>query len=210
MFTSGTASAAVAAVPTLGLLPIAVAPCSVHDGSESPSRSSPTKLLAALTKSEASRLQFYSDGHQTVLGPRGWACQALLAGDGSQALEVYPAGSADAVSLPSSTTPGQSVYAASDLHSPSPRNRAGLCPVSAQRRCIIPERLLLALSTAPRRNEDDTAHIRHGDVRPAGRATWPCHLPTSSRRGRRRSCSRPRYLPDHRCSTSIPMQRNPA
>ncbi len=40
-------------------------------------------------------LNFYSNGLVTVLGPAGWACGALVAGDGGQKLDVYPPGQPD-------------------------------------------------------------------------------------------------------------------
>jgi hypothetical protein len=40
-------------------------------------------------------LSFYSNGRLTVLGPAGWVCSALVAADGGQSLDVYPAGEPD-------------------------------------------------------------------------------------------------------------------
>ena len=49
----------------------------------------------------------------TILGPRGWACQKLVAADGTRAIEVYPPGGA-ATDSSSPTASVQSVYAADD------------------------------------------------------------------------------------------------
>jgi hypothetical protein len=40
-------------------------------------------------------VSFYSNGRLTVLAPSGWACTALVAGDGGQKLDVYPPGKPD-------------------------------------------------------------------------------------------------------------------
>ena len=87
------------AAASLELASVAVAPCSVRNGTDGPLPSPPTKLLGALSTREAARLQFYSDGFQTVLGPRGWSCQALLAADGSQAIDT-PGSLTPAVATP--------------------------------------------------------------------------------------------------------------
>jgi hypothetical protein len=91
-----------------------VAPCSSMFGAAEPQPWQPTKLPVALSKKNAARLAFYSNGFMTVLGPRGWACQAVVAADGSKAIEVYPPGSAPAGSLPSPNVPAESVYAVDD------------------------------------------------------------------------------------------------
>jgi len=51
------------------------------------------RQLAA--SASAKGLSFYSNGLMTVLGPSGWACEALVAADGGQKLDVFPPGSAD-------------------------------------------------------------------------------------------------------------------
>jgi hypothetical protein len=48
------------------------------------------KELPAATAQQG--LSFYSNGALTVLGPAGWSCGAEVAGDGGQALDVYPPG----------------------------------------------------------------------------------------------------------------------
>jgi hypothetical protein len=83
-----------------GLVSLSVVPCSARVGVSRPQPWQPTQLPVALSKQDARRLTFFSDGYMTVLGPQGWACQALVAGDGSLAIEVYPPGSAAADSLP--------------------------------------------------------------------------------------------------------------
>jgi len=103
-----------ASEPTLGLVGLSVVPCATRFGVTEAQPSLPAKLPVALTKANAARLTFYSNGFMTLLGPRGWSCQALVATDGSEAIEVYRAGSAQAASLPSPDTPAESVYARDD------------------------------------------------------------------------------------------------
>jgi hypothetical protein len=130
--TSTATTADAATAPSFSLVSLAVVPCSLRNGTSAPPPSPPTTLLASISRRDAPRLSFYSDGTQTVLGPRGWACQALAAGDGSQAIEVYPAGSAAADDLPSPTTPDQSVYAVNDYtgHGPGAQRVCALFPQS--------------------------------------------------------------------------------
>lgn len=54
-------------------------------------------MVAATT---AQGLGFYSNGLLTVLAPSGWACSALVAADGGQRLDAYPASSQPAGSAP--------------------------------------------------------------------------------------------------------------
>ncbi len=52
------------------------------------------------TTTTARGLSYYSNGQITVLGPVGWACSALVAGDGGQALAVYLPGKPDYTAVP--------------------------------------------------------------------------------------------------------------
>ncbi len=107
-------TAAVAAQhPPLGFAVLAVVACPTSYGVTQAPPWQPTKLPVALTQHDAARLAFYSNGFVTVLGPRGWGCQAVAAADGSKTLEVSPPGSAAAGSLPDPNA-SWSVYAAAD------------------------------------------------------------------------------------------------
>ncbi len=53
----------------------------------------PTVLLAPIPTALVGKVEFYSDGVHTVLGPSGWACSQENADQGSSGLVVYPPGS---------------------------------------------------------------------------------------------------------------------
>lgn len=65
-----------------------------------PPSGSPFVAHQLVTTSAVRGLSFYSNGQITVLGPAGWACSALVAGDGGQALAVYPPGKPDYTAVP--------------------------------------------------------------------------------------------------------------
>lgn len=69
-------------------LPVVSCDTSYADGSDK----SPFVADDLATTTTAHGLSFYSNGLLTVLGPSGWTCAALVAGDGGQSLVVYPAG----------------------------------------------------------------------------------------------------------------------
>jgi hypothetical protein len=77
--------------PALAVLPVISCPTTFAGGSN------PHPFVARRlpTLSPGRGLSFYSNGLITVLGPAGWACGALVAGDGGQKLDVYPPGSSD-------------------------------------------------------------------------------------------------------------------
>jgi hypothetical protein len=50
----------------------------------------PSYLLAPVPTSLVGKVEFYSDGLHTVLGPIGWSCSQTLAPAGSSGLVVYP------------------------------------------------------------------------------------------------------------------------
>ena len=77
--------------PSIGVLP--VISCSTTYGARSPP--SPFVARQLPTTSSTRGLSFYSNGLLTVLAPSGWACSALVAGDGGQKLDVYPPGKPD-------------------------------------------------------------------------------------------------------------------
>ena len=74
---------------SIGELP--VISCTTTYGGETPA--SPPFVASQLpTTTTAKELSYYSNGLITVMGPAGWACSALVAGDGGQNLSVYPPG----------------------------------------------------------------------------------------------------------------------
>ncbi len=77
--------------PSIGVLP--VISCSTTYGAGSPP--SPFVARQLPTTSSTRGVNFYSNGLLTVLAPSGWACSALVAGDGGQRLDVYPPGKPD-------------------------------------------------------------------------------------------------------------------
>jgi hypothetical protein len=58
-------------------------------------------MTATLTQAVASQVRFYSNGDLTVLGPRGWRCEAAVGADGSARMQVTPPGQAAASGSPS-------------------------------------------------------------------------------------------------------------
>jgi hypothetical protein len=77
--------------PRIGVLP--VISCNTTYAAGSPPSTFVARQLP--TTSSTRGLTFYSNGRLTVLGPSGWACTALVAGDGGQKLDVYPPGKPD-------------------------------------------------------------------------------------------------------------------
>lgn len=57
-------------------------------------------MTATLTPAVASQVSFYSNGDLTVLGPRGWRCEAAVGADGSARMQVTPPGQAVALDSP--------------------------------------------------------------------------------------------------------------
>jgi hypothetical protein len=88
-----------------------VVPCASDFGVSPPPEapSSPNRLTVLLAPTVASRLSFYSDGFQTILAPRGWACHGLVAADGGKHLSAFPAGSGDPLSGNQSSSTGTGV-----------------------------------------------------------------------------------------------------
>lgn len=66
----------------------------------------PTKLAGAVPAAVANRLEYYSVGSETLLGPRGWTCNQLHATDGSAQMAVYPPGSPNPTSVAGRPGPG--------------------------------------------------------------------------------------------------------
>lgn len=82
--------------PTIGELP--VISCSTTYGA--PPSGTPFVAHQLATTTAVRGMSYYSNGQITFLAPAGWACSALVAGDGGQALAVYPAGKPDYTAVP--------------------------------------------------------------------------------------------------------------
>jgi hypothetical protein len=81
------------ASPSSSVTILPVISCTTTFGAETPSGTFIARQLPATTSGHG--LTFYSNGFITALGPAGWACSALVAGDGGQVLDIYPPGSPD-------------------------------------------------------------------------------------------------------------------
>jgi len=55
----------------------------------------PTVLLAPIPTALVGKVEFYSDGVHTVLGPTGWTCSQTSGNQGASGLSVYPPGTAN-------------------------------------------------------------------------------------------------------------------
>jgi hypothetical protein len=88
--------------PTTTVLPVVDCPTSYADGNNS--HPFVASRLPAATGLPG--LSFYSNGLLTVLGPRGWTCSALVAGDGGQVLDVYLSGTGQSNLATAQITPG--------------------------------------------------------------------------------------------------------
>lgn len=85
------AATKMAAAPKISVLPVVSCP-TVYGAGSSPHPFLPRQLP---TFASAGGVRFYSNGLLTVLGPAGWTCDALVAADGGQRLDVYPPGRAN-------------------------------------------------------------------------------------------------------------------
>jgi hypothetical protein len=52
----------------------------------------PSVLMAPLPTVLVGKVEFYSDGTHSILGPNGWSCIQTSASDGARGLAVYPTG----------------------------------------------------------------------------------------------------------------------
>jgi len=113
-----------------------------------PTPASPPFVASQLpTTTTTKGLSYYSNGLITVMGPAGWACSALVAGDGGQNLSVYPPGS-PGVGNAATTTPKGSQNVSFTLeytgHIPGadvvcsffPKSAAAAFVQSAQQSCV--------------------------------------------------------------------------
>jgi hypothetical protein len=67
---------------------------------------SPTILLAPIPTALVDKVEFYSDGVHTVLGPSGWTCSQEIEDQGDTGLVVYPSGTDPPAALPAAGSEG--------------------------------------------------------------------------------------------------------
>ncbi len=73
----------------------------------------PRQLAGAIPPAAAPRLEFYSIGTESLLGPRGWSCAQLTSADGSAVMDVYPPGEPNPTTAPTRPSVGSQVISAS-------------------------------------------------------------------------------------------------
>ncbi|HTW10351.1 MAG TPA: DUF4850 domain-containing protein [Acidimicrobiales bacterium] len=91
---AGAASAAGMSRAAVSAVSVPRISCPTSLGASSPARALPHSQKVAVPTAAANRLAAYGDnqGEMFILGPRGWACQASVGADGSDAISVYPKG----------------------------------------------------------------------------------------------------------------------
>jgi hypothetical protein len=82
-----------------------VVACTTAFGGTSSEGWKPTILLAPIPTALVGKVQFYSDGVHTLLGPTGWDCTESVPASGAVSLAVVPPGSAPAATSTSTTGP---------------------------------------------------------------------------------------------------------
>lgn len=128
---SGLAVAAEQTAPASSLLAVKVVSCRIQFGAPGSTPSwSPSSLPVNLPARTAARVNFYSDGLVTVLGPKGWACSGLEAADGGASLSVFPTSQADPLSSdhPPATSAGVTVRLDYTGHGPGAEVVCALFP----------------------------------------------------------------------------------
>jgi hypothetical protein len=127
-----------------------VVPCNTTFGVEQTEPWFPRRLAVSIPSPQRRSLSFYSNGFITLLGPRGWACSALVAGDGGQALGVYPPGNPDpTMELPRAGS--ELVLAETDYtgHGPGEQLVCGLFPNSEAHASMQQARMLSECASPP-------------------------------------------------------------
>jgi hypothetical protein len=84
----------------------------------------PARLPVGLPARVAKQLAFYSNGRITMLAPKGWSCDGLLAADGGEQLQAYPKGAAP---KPGRAIAGPSVIVVADYTGHGPGAQL-VCP----------------------------------------------------------------------------------
>jgi hypothetical protein len=103
--------AAARPAPPSPIVALPVVPCPTDYGVTPPLAQPPTpnRLAVLLPAAAARRLSFYSNGFQTLLAARGWACHGLVAADGGRHLSAFPAGEGDPLDPAQSASSGPGV-----------------------------------------------------------------------------------------------------
>ncbi len=117
---------------------VPVVSCATEFGATPDSLPTPPKQLpVGLAPRVTRRLAFYSNGRLTLLAPKGWSCDGLVAADGSEQLQAYPPGK---VPKPGGKV-GQSVLVVADNtgHGPGAQLVCPYFPDSAAARFFGPE-----------------------------------------------------------------------
>ncbi len=94
-FPPRTSSTTVQKVPLPGPVAVPVVKCPTTYGypGEEAGLTLPATITLRANPTVASQLEYYSNDTRTVtpvLGPKGWACRAILAADGSAGISIYP------------------------------------------------------------------------------------------------------------------------
>ena len=60
----------------------------------------PSTMTATVSAAVAAQVAFYSNGTRTLLGPKGWHCEAAIGADGSSSMTITPPGQATPAGSP--------------------------------------------------------------------------------------------------------------
>ncbi len=94
---TGKSTSSTTTSPLTGEVAVAfpVVACTTSSGAPlAPGGWSPTILLAPIPTALVGKVEFYSDGVHTVLGPSGWSCSQAASNQGASGLVVSPPGTA--------------------------------------------------------------------------------------------------------------------
>jgi hypothetical protein len=133
-----------------GTLKLRVVHCPTTLGVQQPLPPTPRALHVVLSSRYATKLEGYSNGYLTALGPRGWHCRGQVGADGSAVLDVTAGRSGGSVTEPAITvqfadTPGVSADLACSVF-PAAQQQLPIqpCPTSRPKRELL---LVLASTT---------------------------------------------------------------
>jgi hypothetical protein len=105
-----------------------VAACSNGFGSALPSQGwKPSILLAPIPTVLVGKVEFYTDGTHTLLGPEGWNCSEWAASPGATGLVVYPSNTPAPGSNAAAAAGTEGVFATFDTTG-RPSGIAAVCP----------------------------------------------------------------------------------
>jgi hypothetical protein len=114
---STTASTTPAPAPIAGEVAVAfpVVSCTTSSGGSLGSQGwRPSVLLAPVPTALVGKVEFYSDGSHTVLGPSGWSCAQTLGNQGATGLVVSPPGAPNPPAGGSPTAGTEGIFAVFD------------------------------------------------------------------------------------------------